>query len=173
MSPVLIATLLVSCAEPAHPIRTANDNTATSSCPEGMVEASSSSLLVNYMVLNWVNFYPQFIEAKSYDSGPATCIQTDAMGIKQIFEINNQAFGSLTIASNATGSIDLTSFTGDFRVDLYGASAPVVFESEDIDSGSLYIEQSSNHFEAEATFQAYKDDQQLSIHLFSNGRTEL
>jgi hypothetical protein len=173
MSPILIAALFIACAEPAHPIRTAGVDPSTTSCPEGSVEASDSSLFIDYMVLNWVNLYPEFTETATYNGSPATCIQTDTMGIQQIFEINGQPFGSLTIAANETGSIDLTAFTGQFRVDLHGASEPVVFESTDIDSGTLFINQSPNAFEAEASFEAYTNNQQLSIHLFSNGTSPL
>jgi hypothetical protein len=170
---IVIATLLVSCAEPAHPIRRAADTGDKTDCPTGMVAAATSDLFVDYMVLNWVNLYPVYDESKTYSGDPATCIQTNGMGIQQIFEINGQAYGSVTISSNATGNIDLNNFTGKLSVDLYGAYDPVVFDSTDMDSGSLYIDLSENSFEAEASIEAFKDSQQLSMHLFAAATSEL
>jgi len=125
------------------------------------------------MVLNWINLYPSYDASETYAGSPASCIQTDGLGVQQIFEINGKAYGSVTISTNATGNIDLDNFSGVLSVDLYGANNPVVFDLGTIDSGSLFIEHSTNHFEAEASFEAFKDSQQLSMHLFSNATSEL
>jgi hypothetical protein len=167
--------LIAACAEPAHPIMKASPDTGGSNdCPVGMAPAKSSDLLIDYISLNWINLYPSYDSTKSYSGTPATCIQINGMGVQQTFEINNKAYGTLSISTPSVGNVDLNTFTGVLDVDLYGADVPVLFSNTiGFDSGSLYITAGQDSFEAEASIEAYTDSQQLSIHFFSAATTGL
>ena len=169
---MFVLALIGACAEPASPIIRVTDTGDVSGCPEGMTPAQSASLLIDYMVLNWINLYPTYDNANTYTGGPATCIQTDGMGVRQVFEINGQPYGTITISASEVGTIDLPTFTGTFEVDLYGADVPVVFDAAtDFDSGTLILDAMSGNFSAEATMEAYSDTQQLTMHFFSEAST--
>ena len=145
-----------------------SDTGDVSACPINMAPAQSADLLIDYMVLNWINLYPTYNNAGSYTGSPATCVQTDGMGIQQTFEINNKPYGTITISAQQTGTIDLTNFPGIFTIDLHGADVPVIFDhTTDFDSGTLIINASTGSFDAEATVEGYSDTQQLTMHFFT------
>ena len=106
-------------------------------CACGWSKARTSGMLFGFLTVDGLSQQTRYRSDSTYNGVPAACIRDDRRATQWIFEVGDEAYGTLTLGSTLDGDY-LTDEAGTtVSLDLYGHTTPTVFTGSSFNNGGL------------------------------------